>query len=1718
MTSQSLIVSPCRGLRVYTHIEECEKQLIVELRKEFPTVYVSQTDMDILVDYRSLPILAEENSHPKVQGFGSVMDLLRSSVHSWLGENKYLIDGLNAGLARLVSDESIEMVVNVFETLPLVLTMLSQATSISGVITILLAGLKMLSKRPLIYAAFDHIETVQKWIKRIWSSDVEVQSGGTTWAACEDILKCARGWFDGTEDFLKSKCFSRFEKLFKYFLSFGIFTHLGLDFDDFNYDRLEKQKIKRDCSSKAGFIFTLCNSVVWILERSMQALKLGSFSPFYHSSESYSKWASEAYMLLEDEHKLSNEEATGIDYNDFIFRLDSTITDGNAMTQYALEKSEKIALATLMSKLRLLRTRRCVEDASQMTRKAPDSILVFGSSSVAKSKFGEILFKYYGSLFDLDTCSNKMYTRCFTDEYWTNFKTFKWCIWMDDVAMFNPQMGQLDPSLAEVIQIVNNVPYTPPQAALEDKGQNPLRPRLVIGSTNVQNLNASAYFTCPLAVQRRFKYIVELEVKDEYCLVQNYQATTMIDPHKIPPSVPGQFPDLWNITVKQVFAENGGHGKVSNPRIDEVAVFTDINKFLAFWGTLLIESAQCSAKEQKSTTDMDSVSVCKVCYQVGSSCTCLQVQAGLTPLEVFKEKGCMTLKEAYEVFYADQASIVYTQELSDRELHDQHPELWVRMIMHRLRQGEWVTQSEIDESNAKIGLQLSAEELALQVQRGEFADPEIYNFADVFSDFVEDIGFDRTCDAYLTAKQFFLEPQLAYRIVNGTVESATTFLRFVRNEVMLSSIKVYLAVDGFFSMIVSNVKQTFSCGLDCVGEVTRQTEVMINTIARLMAKGIKITWHKATEPLVAYATYRIGLYCLKKLKEQFKVFGARVAKSLNCPKLWIFLGVIAAAYPIYRGVSYLLSPTLQGAASSIPKDEKANAWEAQDPFRMCEMDVGTKTVGSQSQGHAETLKQIAKNVVCIECQRPGMKTTWGRAICLIGHVYMTANHILTDEVQTMSVIDSDCGSQELMSKMIFTVDQSSIKRWPEQDLCFFECNLPPKRDITGFFPAHSLSGGTYKGSLVKRDRLGVLEFVSATKITLKDKRVPLPSGERNIRSWEYWPGSATFDGDCGSALVAETSKGTVIFGLHQTYHALLGSSVIAVTREIIESALKGFTFQVQGSDPDLCGKELHELHWKSVMRSIPGHAKVFGSFGRQEFRAAPKSCVVKTLLCDAAVEEGFVIEHTQPHMKGPEPWLIAATPCAQITGRMDHKILNECADAYTDDCWEAIKDTHFVSEMAPLSVVEAVNGLPGVRFIDKMNRNTSMGFPFKKSKRYFLKNLDDGNNPDMMYTDGVQFTAEIEAEVERVHACYREGKRYSPIFNGCLKDEPVTFKKALMKKTRVFMSGPAAWSIVVRQMLLPFVRVFQSNPFAFEGAVGINPNSHQWEELRTYLTHFGLETNVAGDYGNYDKRMYAYLIRLSFKIIADIMSRCGCSREHVIAILCIGEDVAFAWLDFQGDLVQFFGGNPSGHPLTVIINCIVNSLYMRYCYHVLNEDAECITFKQFVHLITYGDDNAQNVSPLKSWFNHTAIKDVLASIDVVYTMADKDAPSRPFIHIDEVSFLKRKWVLEPTSGIWLAPLEWSSLNKALTMGTKSSSECAEAQAAQTVRNVALEMFHHGPVAFEDGVARLRRIVQKSGLENWVARDAIKTWDEYVDMHQKCSLGFGSVSPIACESA
>jgi hypothetical protein len=215
-------------------------------------------------------------------------------------------------------------------------------------------------------------------------------------------------------------------------------------------------------------------------------------------------------------------------------------------------------------------------------------------------------------------------------------------------------------------------------------------------------------------------------------------------------------------------------------------------------------------------------------------------------------------------------------------------------------------------------------------------------------------------------------------------------------------------------------------------------------------------------------------------------------------------------------------------------------------------------------------------------------------------------------------------------------------------------------------------------------------------------------------------------------------------------------------------------------------------------------------------------------------------------------------------------------------------------------------------------------------------------------------------------------------------------------------------------------------------------------------------------------------------------------------------DVAFSYQNFNGDLIQFFGSNPSGHPLTVIINCLVNSLYMRYAYTLANPEKTCKTFKQHVNLMTYGDDNIMGISKDAPWFNHTSISDCLATIGVTYTMADKTAQSIPYINISETSFLKRKFIFDPTLKRIVAPLDEESIERSLTVWVRSKSITEEEQALAVISSAIREYFFHGKEIFEQKRLMFIQTIKELDIEKYVTDSTLPSYSELESEYHKRS--------------
>jgi hypothetical protein len=796
-------------------------------------------------------------------------------------------------------------------------------------------------------------------------------------------------------------------------------------------------------------------------------------------------------------------------------------------------------------------------------------------------------------------------------------------------------------------------------------------------------------------------------------------------------------------------------------------------------------------------------------------------------------------------------------------------------------------------------------------------------------------------------------------------------------------------------------------------------------------------------------------------------------------------------------------PRVQGTTDDVgtrikAKDEKPNPW-FKDDYEPAEFDIGKDTKSWKGMSQSQMQEIVAKNVIYMRIERivDGQRIyRKGRAICLGGQLYATTEHNFQRDATEYAVnVVHTSVCQGISPNITFTLEESDIKRFPERDLAFFQIqNLPPKKDLTGLLATSSFQA-LCSGMYFVREESGNMKLLE-TRALAKNPSLWVRDFERSYPSWVGECAANTADGWCGAPLIGFTQVGPVLLGLHQTGGFSHEISAVQIDREIYDRACAEFRPVVQSSEPHIKDEKgefitITPVHMKSVFRYIDeGQANVYGSvLGR----VAHKSRVAKTFIRDAVVARGYKDTYGKPAMRGWEPWRIGAVDIVSQKFQMSSTILKECVQSFTKDILQAINPND-LSELVILEDLAVVNGLPGVKYIDKMNRKSSMGFPWSTKKRNCLKYLGQHD----IWQDCVDFDDNFYNRVDDILARYKNGERVMPLFTGHLKDEPTTEAKILAKKTRVFAGAPADWSFVVRKYLLSFIRLAQKNRFALEAMPGTNATSIEWDDIYHHITKFGEDRMIAGDYSKFDKNMSPQIILGAFDVVIGILKAAGWAPEQLIVVQGIAYDVAFPLVNFNGDIVEFFGSNPSGQPLTVTINSIVNSLLLRYVWRVAGNDLS--KFTENVAVATYGDDNIMGVHRSVTNFDHTVLVEKLAEVGVKYTMADKETESIPFIHVNETSFLKRRWRYEPELGSHVAPIEEASIAKMLTNFVPNKVLGPREHAVEVLDNAVHEYFFYGREIFEQKRKMCLEIIAECDLEPEYKHD-FPTWEQLLSAYR-----------------
>lgn len=420
---------------------------------------------------------------------------------------------------------------------------------------------------------------------------------------------------------------------------------------------------------------------------------------------------------------------------------------------------------------------------------------------------------------------------------------------------------------------------------------------------------------------------------------------------------------------------------------------------------------------------------------------------------------------------------------------------------------------------------------------------------------------------------------------------------------------------------------------------------------------------------------------------------------------------------------------------------------------------------------------------------------------------------------------------------------------------------------------------------------------------------------------------------------------------------------------------------------------------------------------------------------------------------------------------------------------------------AVLSMEHAVLGIPGFKFYDGINMQTSEGFPYThyrpaghSSKRWLF---------DIRHDRLYGLHADLREIMTYKHKLRKDGVIPLTVFTDCLKDARLPIQKVRTPgKTRIFSSSPIDFTLEFRRHFLHFLAAYKSAQFSVEHAIGINPDSADWRALVMHLRN-GIEdpVYVTGDYSNFGPTLVPNIVEAVCEIIVEWNQeklKIDDATASYQAIL-LQENCAAVHLAHKY-LYSVLAGSPSGSPATVEINSMSGSMYLRCAWLEIAEqhdlDTTFETFKREVRFLVYGDDLIMCVSKLISQFyNNETLSKFFAHYGIKFTDASKSGNIAYVDDLGQTTFLKRGFKRHPHfQDEFLAPLD---LDASVKDTANWCHKCPDMVLAtrQAAEDCLANAYGHGPETYSEIRQELSRALARKGID-WTPR----TWDDWDQLH------------------
>lgn len=687
---------------------------------------------------------------------------------------------------------------------------------------------------------------------------------------------------------------------------------------------------------------------------------------------------------------------------------------------------------------------------------------------------------------------------------------------------------------------------------------------------------------------------------------------------------------------------------------------------------------------------------------------------------------------------------------------------------------------------------------------------------------------------------------------------------------------------------------------------------------------------------------------------------------------------------------------------------------------------------SFDQNAKELEVKIARSTYALWWKRDGVENKIGIVFFIAGRVALTNRHIASVlDRGTVRLVNQDYArSFEIPVASLKTafLSEDSVHGYKDVALIEFPRSVMLHADLRRHFMTRedfSLHVELRQVGLYTVSAEGHLEVRYSGMCRAEDRKlfelICPGQEERRVRDW-YAYAIPTKVGDCGGLVCSHDPAferkfvGIHMAGTHQEPWSAIAVAVHSGVIAELESKLVDRAPEALDCNdveaPTSTGVTQH--------RPFDGEYTLLG--GCPPVHENVRTEIVPSPVA-SDIERAFGPPLTKPAMLCPhgenDPLEKARQKAFTPGVHLEEAVLDDCVNNYA----QTLEANSLKTDQRVLTHEEAIAGVEGDPFYSGIKRNTSCGYGWPKSgvgKKAFL---GEG--------EYVFDHPEVVGRVDEMLSRLRAGKRTGTIWTDTLKDERRNIPKVDAGKTRLFSAGELAYLIVFRRYFAGFAAHMTRNRVTVESCVGVNVFGFDWTRVAETLRRHGPHV-VAGDFTNYDGSLAAQLL---WRCLDMINAWYGGTAEENFIRRRLWCDIVHSVHVTKGVLYMWNHSQPSGCPITAILNSLYHSLAARYVY-VLCARKYCpdmvalSNFNANVSHVNYGDDDVYNIGEqIIEWYNQITMAEMFVHIGMTYTDELKSGQMVRSRTLAEIQFLKRKFRWDANQNRFRAPLTLDTITE-----------------------------------------------------------------------------------------